>query len=97
MSGRGRFPVLATFCAGICVLILIGLGVWQIQRLAWKTDLQRQYDVLLAESHVSPLVEHDFSLKDGQIAARGELIGHFLFPRRSISTDLLRMGGRGFR
>lgn len=88
-----RFPVLATSVCSVCVLILIGLGVWQVQRLAWKTELQRQYDVLLAQTHVSPLTEDDFSLNDGQVAARGELIGHFLFSKAQYLNGFVA-GGR---
>ena len=34
-----RFPIGLTLAAAIALAILIGLGVWQIQRLAWKQDL----------------------------------------------------------
>jgi surfeit locus 1 family protein len=34
-----RFPLGLTIAAGLAFLILIGLGVWQLRRLAWKQDL----------------------------------------------------------
>ncbi|HLZ85029.1 MAG TPA: SURF1 family cytochrome oxidase biogenesis protein [Caulobacteraceae bacterium] len=34
-----RFPVGLTLVAGLAFAILIGLGVWQLRRLAWKQDL----------------------------------------------------------
>ena len=34
-----RFPVGLTVTAGLAFAILAGLGVWQLQRLAWKQDL----------------------------------------------------------
>jgi len=35
----GRFPVGLTIAVAIALAILIGLGTWQLQRLAWKRDL----------------------------------------------------------
>ncbi len=35
-AGRPRFPLGLTIAAAIGVAILIGLGVWQLQRLTWK-------------------------------------------------------------
>jgi surfeit locus 1 family protein len=34
-----RFPVGLTLVAGLAFALLIGLGVWQLHRLAWKQDL----------------------------------------------------------
>lgn len=34
-----RFPVGLTVSAAIALVILVSLGVWQVQRLAWKTDM----------------------------------------------------------
>jgi surfeit locus 1 family protein len=34
-----RFPIGLTAAAGIALALLVGLGVWQLQRLAWKQDL----------------------------------------------------------
>jgi surfeit locus 1 family protein len=34
-----RFPVGLTIAAAIAFAILIGLGVWQVRRLAWKNEL----------------------------------------------------------
>jgi surfeit locus 1 family protein len=34
-----RFPVGLTITAGLAFALLVGLGVWQLQRLAWKQDL----------------------------------------------------------
>jgi surfeit locus 1 family protein len=38
MTGK-RFPIGLTIATVISLAILIGLGTWQRQRLAWKTDL----------------------------------------------------------
>jgi len=34
-----RFPVLLTVFVAACVAVLLGLGVWQLQRLKWKEGL----------------------------------------------------------
>jgi surfeit locus 1 family protein len=39
MTEARRFPVGLTISTLIALTILIGLGVWQMQRLAWKTDM----------------------------------------------------------
>lgn len=38
MTAR-RFPIGLTVATAIALAILCGLGVWQLKRLAWKTDL----------------------------------------------------------
>lgn len=34
-----RFPVVLTLVCAVAVAVLIALGVWQLQRMAWKQDL----------------------------------------------------------
>jgi surfeit locus 1 family protein len=41
-----RFPIGLTIATLIAFAILIGLGVWQIKRLAWKQDLLARIEVL---------------------------------------------------
>ena len=43
-----RPGALTSLVALIAFCILIGLGVWQVQRLKWKTDLLRRIDALQA-------------------------------------------------
>lgn len=38
-----RIPLFATFVVVAAVAIMIGLGVWQLQRLQWKQDLLARY------------------------------------------------------
>lgn len=44
----GRFPLGLTVATGIALAILIALGVWQLQRLAWKQDLITRLEALAA-------------------------------------------------
>jgi len=43
---RRRVPVVLTVAAALAVGLLCGLGVWQLKRLAWKTDLLTRIDAL---------------------------------------------------
>lgn len=45
---QGRFPVAMTIATAISLAILIGLGSWQLQRLAWKEDLLARVAALQA-------------------------------------------------
>ena len=44
----------ASLAAGLAILVLLGLGTWQLQRLAWKGDLIAQRQARLAEPAVAP-------------------------------------------
>ena len=48
MTERRRFPVGLTITTAIAFAILIGLGTWQVRRLAWKEDLLAQIAALQA-------------------------------------------------
>jgi len=52
-SGR-RFPILLTAFVVVCVVILCGLGAWQVQRLKWKEGLIDQAEAA-AELAPAPL------------------------------------------
>lgn len=41
-----KFPIGLTIATAISLAILIGLGVWQMQRLAWKEDLLTRMEAL---------------------------------------------------
>lgn len=38
-SDRRRFPWGLTVLVGLCLIVLLALGTWQVQRLQWKQDL----------------------------------------------------------
>ena len=38
-----RFPLLPTLIVGTAVAVMIGLGVWQLQRAEWKRGLMERY------------------------------------------------------
>ncbi len=47
-AGRPRFPILLTLFITACVVVLCGLGTWQVQRMAWKEGLIDQADAAAA-------------------------------------------------
>lgn len=49
---NARRPVAALVAAGIVFVVLAGLGLWQLQRLAWKTDLIARVDARVAAAAV---------------------------------------------
>ena len=53
-----RFPIGLTIATAIAFAILCALGAWQVQRLAWKTELLRQIETrsTAAPQPVAPLL-----------------------------------------
>lgn len=43
-----RFPIGLTLTVAVCLAILIGLGVWQLQRLQWKEGVLARREALAA-------------------------------------------------
>jgi surfeit locus 1 family protein len=69
MKGReGRFPVGLTLAALIVFAICVGLGVWQLQRAAWKARVLGQ---IAARAHAPPAPIGPVLAR----AARGEDVG----------------------
>lgn len=61
---KGKFPFGLTVTVAVALAILISLGVWQLQRLAWKTELLA--DVAAAKTApVRPLAEA-LAMKDAE-------------------------------
>jgi surfeit locus 1 family protein len=57
-----RPPLLATLVVLACVALMVGLGVWQLQRLAWKSALIARYGA--AAQTIAPLAIHGADLPD---------------------------------
>jgi len=71
-----KFPFIASFICLVAVLILCALGVWQIERLQWKNDLQAQLDQAFATENPAPFDEQQIkNLQKGQVL-RGAADGH---------------------
>lgn len=55
-EARGRFPILATLFVAACLVVLCGLGTWQVQRMGWKEGLITRSEAAAALAPV-PLAE----------------------------------------
>lgn len=49
-----RFPVFATLMVLLAVATMIGLGIWQLQRLKWKEALLTRYDAAQRAPAMAP-------------------------------------------
>ena len=54
-----RFPIAASLIVAAAVATMIGLGVWQLQRAAWKESLLAQYEaaVTMPALDLDPLLD----------------------------------------
>ncbi|WP_336974981.1 SURF1 family protein [Sphingobium aromaticiconvertens] len=93
-SQKKRFPVLA-LVALLLVAGLVALGVWQVQRLAWKRDLIARIE---ARVHAPPApFPTDWSSADRSRDEyrRVTLSGHFLNDRATL-VQAATVRGSGF-
>ncbi|WP_396594291.1 SURF1 family protein [Brevundimonas sp. R86498] len=71
---KARFPVLVTVFLAVCVVILIALGTWQLQRMQWKATLIARADEASALAPV-PLTEvltaHEPEFRKALVVCRG--------------------------
>ncbi|NPD16031.1 SURF1 family protein [Xinfangfangia sp. D13-10-4-6] len=87
--------------AALVFIALIGLGVWQIQRLAWKTDLIARIDARLAAAPVPPPSEAAFSDMETPEYLRVALVGRYIadgpdaVPLQTL-VQALTVQGRGY-
>jgi len=72
-----RVPVLATLIVAAAVAVMIGLGIWQLQRAQWKQDLLAEYNAAAS----MPAVDLD-PLLDGRT-----ILPPLSFRRALISCD----------
>ncbi|MGH7023590.1 MAG: SURF1 family protein [Caulobacteraceae bacterium] len=94
-----RFPLGLTLAAMLGLAALVGLGVWQLHRLAWKTDLLARI-AALRHAPARPLAQVL------AMAARGHDVGYLRVetacgpgrsPGPAIYRYALRPGGVGWR
>lgn len=86
-------PLLATAAVVAAIALFVGLGIWQVQRLAWKRDLIERVDARLAAAPVAAPGPREWATltRDGdeyaRVAATGRLI-HDREVRTLAVTDL---------
>lgn len=70
-----RFRLWPTVMTVLGLALMLGLGTWQVERLAWKTDLIRHAEAGLAASAIDLPASADLaSLDFRHVAARGTYI-----------------------
>ncbi len=76
------------------IVIMLGLGVWQLQRLAWKTEIIETFDARVAGDPVAPPAEVD-DIERWRFTRVGA-IGSFLHDRELQITGKPYKGTAGF-
>ena len=96
MSSGRRFrptfwPTLFTIPA---LLVMIGLGTWQVERLRWKSDLVETFDTRMAQEPVeAPAAIEDY---DQWRYRRVKLVGVFQHDKEILMTGRTFEGSAGF-
>ena len=86
---RFRFRLWPTVMTGLGVALMIGLGTWQLERLAWKTELIRTAEAGLAAPPIDLPPGADLAaLEFRHVAARGTYLHD-----AAIGLGLTAVGG----
>ncbi len=98
---RFRPSRVATLTCALGLLVLVGLGVWQLQRLQWKTALIRDMQERMALPAVSAEEAGDFTPVDKWLYRPVRVVGIFAYDKTiylphgrgyDVLTPLLRPG-----
>jgi surfeit locus 1 family protein len=84
-----RVPVLASLVVVAAVAVLIGLGVWQLQRAKWKEGLLARYE---QAEKLPPVIWPTIPLKSGQLPLFRHATGMCLKPvgKRAMGGENLQ-------
>ena len=87
-----KFPFVASFVCLIAVVILCRLGVWQIERLEWKNNLQAELDAAFSVETPPILNRNDIQkIKVGQII-RGSFNGQIDISKPAYFNGRIQNG-----
>ncbi|MDQ1900312.1 SURF1 family protein [Paracoccus sp. WLY502] len=96
MTARRR-PITLLVAAGIVFLVLMGLGGWQVQRLAWKTDLIARVDARVAADPVPAPPPSDWAGLTAENAEyRRVIVGGEYRPDSDVLVQAVTERGAGF-
>ena len=92
---RFRLDLRLTLCAVPALALLVGLGVWQLQRLEWKEGIIAERAARLA---APPLAIEDVGDADWRSLEhrRVRLSGRYLHDREMLVVNRLRRGRAGY-
>ncbi len=86
------FPVVSLVICLIAVLILCALGVWQIERLTWKNNLQQNLDAAFSAENPAPFTAEQINhLQKGQVL-RGTASGKLNLSKSIIVQGRIEDG-----
>lgn len=82
-----KFPVIPSVICFAAVIVLCGLGTWQVERLQWKNELQKNLDAAFA-------IEHPATFTDDQLKniGRGQVVRGRLNGQLDVSKAILVQG-----
>ena len=92
-ASSGKRRVLLALClAG--TLLFAALGIWQVQRLAWKRDLIARVDARIHAAPVAPPARRDWTALEWRDAEyrRVQVRGEFLHDRETLVDALTVLG-----
>jgi surfeit locus 1 family protein len=93
MPRQFRPRLIPTFATLVALVILLGLGTWQVQRLHWKTDLLARIEAgMKADPLPLPAVVDDPARWDYR---RAYVTGHFLHDKEALIGPRLYPGPDG--
>lgn len=92
-GGAGKRVVLLALCVG-GLLLFGGLGVWQVQRLAWKRDLIARVDARIHQPPVPVPASSVWTSLDLRDAEYRRVVAHgvFLHERETLVDALTELG-----
>ena len=80
-----RLPLVPTIIVAAAAALMIGLGIWQLQRARWKDALIAQY---AAAQKLPPMAWPTAQLREDQLPL-------FMWPERIFALDALPRNERG--
>lgn len=90
-------PVALLVGAGVVFVVLMALGIWQIQRLAWKTDLIARVDARVAATPVpAPGPSEWAGLTAGNAEYRRVTVAGEYAPDSDVLVQAVTERGAGF-
>jgi surfeit locus 1 family protein len=92
-ASRGKRRLLLALCL-VGTLLFAALGIWQVQRLAWKRDLIARVDARIHAAPVAPPAHRDWTALDWRDAEyrRVQVRGEFLHDRQTLVDALTALG-----
>lgn len=90
--GPRKFPLFSLIVCLCGAAALCGLGTWQLERLTWKNNLQRELDQAFAAYGTSPISDDEIRGVTSGHAIRGRVDGFIDFSKAVLFNGRLQDG-----